>query len=82
MKALLISLVLLAQAPGDTLPDLSRPWTLEQCTAWALEHNLTVAQQEINRERSAVDKNTGVSAAESAGTTPTSGATPPPPTST
>ena len=58
MKALLISLALLAQAPGDTLPDLSRPWTLEQCTAWALEHNLTVAQQEINRERSAVDKNT------------------------
>ena len=58
MKALLTSLALLLQAPVDTLPDLSRPWTLEQCTSWALEHNLTVAQQEINRERSAVEKNT------------------------
>ena len=57
MKALLISLALLSQAPTDTLPDLSRPWTLEQCTAWALEHNLNVAQQEISREKSAVDKN-------------------------
>ena len=49
MRTLLIALALL-QAPTDTLPDLSRPWSLQQCTDWALEHNLTVAQQEITLE--------------------------------
>ena len=57
MRTLLIALALL-QAPTDTLPDLSRPWSLQQCTDWALEHNLTVAQQEITLEKSAVDRNT------------------------
>ena len=57
MKALLIALALL-QAPTDTLPDLSRPWSLPQCIHWALEHNLSVAQQEATLERSAIDKNT------------------------
>ena len=55
MKALLIALALL-QAPTDTLPDLSRPWSLPQCIHWALEHNLSVAQQEATLERSAIDE--------------------------
>ena len=57
MKTLLIALALL-QAPTDSLPDLSRPWSLQQCIDWALEHNLTVAQQEATLERNAIDKNT------------------------
>ncbi len=58
MKTLLITLALLMQAPTDSLPDLSHPWTLQECMDWALEHNLTVATQSITREKSAVDKNT------------------------
>ena len=57
MKVLLIALALL-QAPTDSLPDLSRPWSLSQCTDWALEHNLSVAGQEASLERSAIEKNT------------------------
>ena len=57
MKTLLIALALL-QAPTDSLPDLSRPWSLQQCIDWALKHNLTVAQQEATLERNAIDKNT------------------------
>ena len=58
MKTLLITLALMMQAPVDSLPDLSHPWTLQECTDWALEHNLTIATQSITRERIAVDKNT------------------------
>ena len=58
MKTLLITLTLLMQAPVDSLPDLSHPWTLQECMDWALEHNLTIATQAITREKSAVDKNT------------------------
>ncbi|MBR0245693.1 MAG: TolC family protein [Bacteroidales bacterium] len=58
MKTLLITLALLMQAPTDSLPDLSHPWTLQECIDWALEHNLTVATQTITRERTAVEKNT------------------------
>ena len=58
MKTLLITLALMMQAPADSLPDLSRPWTLQDCMDWALSHNLTIASQNIAREKSAVDKNT------------------------
>ena len=58
MTTLLITLALLMQAPTDSLPDLSHPWTLQECMDWALEHNLTVATQTITRERTAVEKNT------------------------
>lgn len=58
MKTLLITLALMMQAPVDSLPDLSHPWTLQECMDWALDHNLTVATQTITRERTAVEKNT------------------------
>ena len=58
MKTLLITLALMMQAPVDSLPDLSHPWTLQECMDWALEHNLTVATQTITRERTDVEKNT------------------------
>ena len=57
MKALLIALALLPQTPQEG-PDLSHPWTLQECMDWALEHNLTVASQEANVEGRAIDKNT------------------------
>lgn len=58
MKTLLITLALMMQAPTDSLPDLSHPWTLQECMDWALDHNLTVATQTITRERTDVEKNT------------------------
>jgi len=57
MIATLIAAVLL-QAPVDSLPDLSHPWTLRECTQWALEHNLSVARQEANVASSEISKNT------------------------
>ena len=58
MKALLIALAFAVQAPTDTLPDFSHPWTLAQCTSWAMEHNLTVAQQANSVEGREIDRNT------------------------
>lgn len=57
MKTLIIALALLGQEPGP-LPDLSHPWTLRECTDWAMENNLTVAQQRNTLESREVDKNT------------------------
>ena len=57
MKALLIALAFMAQ-PTDSLPDLSHPWSLQECTQWALEHNLTVAAQEVTVQGREIDKNT------------------------
>ena len=59
MKALLIALALSAvSAPADTLPDFSHPWTLAQCTEWAMDHNLSVAQQMGSVEAREIDRNT------------------------
>ena len=57
MKALLLALAL-TQQPVDSIPDLSHPWSLQECTEWALEHNLTVVSQELNRQSKDVDRNT------------------------
>ena len=57
MKALLLALALLAQ-PTDSLPDLSHPWSLKECTQWALEHNLTVVGQRLQAENRNVERNT------------------------
>ena len=38
-------------------PDLSHPWTLAECVDWALEHNLSVVQQEMSRQSSEIDLN-------------------------
>ena len=58
MKTLLIALAFALQAPADTLPDFSHPWTLAECTSWAMEHNLTVAQQANSVESRVIDRNT------------------------
>lgn len=45
---------------ADTVatPDLGHPWTLSECMDWALEHNLSVVQQEMTRQNSEIDLNT------------------------
>ncbi len=58
MKALILIALTLLQAPTDSLPDLSHPWTLRECTSWAMDHNLTVAQQELSLENRKIDDNT------------------------
>ena len=58
MTTLLLTLALALSQPADSLPDLSHPWSLQECTDWALEHNLTVIQQELNVESTDVDRNT------------------------
>lgn len=59
MKALLLALAFTVQAPADTtLPDFTHPWTLAECTAWAMDHNLTVAQQVNSVEGREIDRNT------------------------
>ena len=57
MKALLIALAVMTQ-PADSLPDLSHPWTLQECTEWALDHNLSLATQQVTVEGKRIDKNT------------------------
>lgn len=45
MKKLILSAVLLAAFSAG-----ARTWTLDECVAYAVEHNLTVQQQELNRQ--------------------------------
>ena len=56
MKALFLALAL--TFPTDSLPDLSHPWTLQECIEWALENNLTVATQQIAVEQRESDRKT------------------------
>ena len=59
MKAILLAFAIAAvQQPADSLPDLSHPWSLQECMDWALEHNLTVVQQELSHQSKDVDRNT------------------------
>ena len=59
MKALLIALAVSAlSAPADSIPDFSHPWTLAECTRWAMDHNLTVAKQANSVEGREIDRNT------------------------
>lgn len=39
-------------------PSMDHPWSLKECTEWALEHNLTVASQALSVEGSKIEKNT------------------------
>ena len=46
MKRTLALFLALALAPGAFAQDLSRPWTLKECTQWAMDHNISLHQQE------------------------------------
>ena len=61
-SALLLAAVPAAWAQSEGEPDFSHPWTLAQCTEWAMEHNLTVAQQETGVSGKEIDQNTAHSA--------------------
>ncbi len=56
MKALLLVIGLVAAGAGS--PDFSHPWSLEACTRWAMEHNLTLARERANVEGREIDQNT------------------------
>ena len=57
MKTLLIALAVLT-APTDSLPDLSHPWSLQECIDWAMDNNLTVAGSQLTVETRTIDNNT------------------------
>ena len=56
MTALIVALAVAVDSLAT--PDLSHPWSLQECTSWALEHNLSVVQQEMSRQSSEIDLNT------------------------
>ena len=55
LTVLLVPMALQAQ-------DLSRPWTLQECLDWALEHNLTVKQGENTVAQQEIRLNTAKNA--------------------
>ena len=57
MKRILIALALLSPALAGA-QDLRHPWTLQDCLDWALEHNLTVKQSELNVAQQEIQVNT------------------------
>ena len=56
MTALIIALAVAVDSVAT--PNLGHPWTLSECMDWALEHNLSVVQQEMSRQSSEIDLNT------------------------
>ena len=57
MKRILLALALLSPALAGA-QDLRHPWTLRECLDWALEHNLTVKQSELNVAQREIQLNT------------------------
>lgn len=55
MTALIVALAVAIDSVAT--PDLSHPWTLEECMNWALEHNLSVVGQQMSREGSEIELN-------------------------
>jgi len=58
MKALMLALVLIQQAPLDSIPDFSHPWDLGECIEWAMDHNLSIKSQEAGVSQSELSLNT------------------------
>ena len=61
MKRILLILALLSPALAGA-QDLNHPWTLQECLDWALEHNLTVKQSELNVAQREIQLNTSKNA--------------------
>ncbi len=57
MKRILLALALLSPALAGA-QDLRHPWTLRECLDWALDHNLTVKQSELNVAQREIQLNT------------------------
>ena len=58
MRKIFLAIALAGAAFSAKAQDLSRPWTLQECIDWALDHNLTVKQSEINVEQREIQLNT------------------------
>ena len=57
MKRIVLCLALLAPMLSSA-QDLRHPWNLRECLDWALEHNLTVKQSELNVAQREIQANT------------------------
>ena len=52
----IISILLLGTCVFPALAqDLSHPWTLRECTDWAMDHNINLLQQGNNLKQRAID---------------------------
>ena len=61
MKRILLALALLSPALAGA-QDLNHPWSLQECLDWALDHNLTVKQSELNVTQREIQLNTSKNA--------------------
>lgn len=59
MKALITSIALMAvTAAGAQTEQAAQAWSLRQCISYALEHNITVKQQDVTRQQREIDLST------------------------
>ena len=55
MKRIAVLLLFVAAVPTAKAQDLSLPWTLRQCTEWALDNNISLRQQKNTLEQREID---------------------------
>lgn len=59
MKAIITSIALMAvTAAGAQTEQAAQTWSLRQCISYALEHNITVKQQDVTRQQREIDLST------------------------
>ena len=59
MKTLITSIALMAAtAAGAQTEQAAQGWSLRQCINYALEHNITVKQQDVTKQQREIDLNT------------------------
>lgn len=59
MKAIITSIALMAvTAAGAQTEQAVQAWSLRQCISYALEHNITVKQQDVTRQQREIDLST------------------------
>lgn len=59
MKAIITSIALMAvTAAGAQTEQAAQAWSLRQCISYALEHNITVKQQNVTRQQREIDLST------------------------
>ena len=59
MKAIITSIALMAvTAAGAQTEQAAQAWSLRQCISYALEHNITVKQQDVTRQQREIDLST------------------------
>lgn len=59
MKTIITSIALMAAtAAGAQTEQAAQGWSLRQCISYALEHNITVRQQDVTKQQREIDLNT------------------------